>query len=91
MTIPEIICKYRIERNLSQEQFVERLTEKLQTSLTKQIVSLWETGLRKPGYFLLLSMTLKYGYGDWRRNMALECLAVLKPELYAPDKVTQNG
>jgi transcriptional regulator with XRE-family HTH domain len=81
MTIPEIIKKYREQQGLSQEAFAEQLVSEINTGLTKQAVSYWENGDWKPGYFLLLTLTLVYT--DWRRDMALECLAILKPELYS--------
>lgn len=80
MTIPEIICKYRSECELTLEGFANALMEKLPGDITKQAISYWENGNWKPGYFFLLTLTLVYA--DWRRDMALECLAVLKPELY---------
>jgi transcriptional regulator with XRE-family HTH domain len=90
VTIPEIICKYRAEQGLNQEQFANLLTENMPSSLSKQAVSYWENGNWKPAYYFLLTLTLVYT--DWRRDMALECLAVLKPELYAPEaiNVTDN-
>ena len=50
-TIPEIICKYRTERKLSQTEFAKALVEHIPGGLTKQAVSLWETGQQKPSLF----------------------------------------
>ena len=74
MTIPEIICKYRTERKLSQTEFAKALVEHIPGGLTKQAVSLWETGLQKPSLYFLFTLTL--AYTDWRQAMALECLSV---------------
>jgi transcriptional regulator with XRE-family HTH domain len=83
MTIPEIIKKYREQQGLSQQAFADALVHIPGGDLTKQSVSYWENGTQNPGYYFLLVITLLYD--DWRRDMALECLAVLKPELYAQE------
>ena len=81
MTIPEIICKYRTDRKLSQTEFAKALVEHIPGGLTKQAVSLWETGLQKPSLYFLFTLTL--AYTDWRQAMALECLSVIRPGLIA--------
>jgi transcriptional regulator with XRE-family HTH domain len=81
--ISTIIKKYREEQELTQQGFADALIVAPGGSLTKQQVSYWETGQQKPGYYFLLVITLLYD--DWRRDMALECLAVLKPDLFAPE------
>jgi hypothetical protein len=57
------------------------LVERIPGGLTKQAVSLWETGQQKPSLYFLITLTL--AYDDWRKAMALECLSVVRPRAIA--------
>lgn len=82
--IDQIIQKYRNQQNLSQQELADALTEALPgVSLTRQAVHNWESGRQAPGYLFLVSVFM--AYGDWRCDFARECLAVLKPELWAEE------
>lgn len=90
MTIPEIIKSYRDKAQLNQTQFASALTEEIPGELVKQQISFWENGVQKPNYYFLVILTLKYH--DWRRDMALECLRVLRPDLYTePELETSHA
>ena len=82
MAISEVIQSHRSSQKLTQQEFADILTEKLPgISLTKQAIHNWESGKQSPGYLFLISIFM--AYGDWRCDFARECLAVLKPELWA--------
>ena len=81
MTIPEIICKYRTEQGLTQTEFANALVEHIPGGLTKQAVRLWETGQQNPSLYFLITLTLSYN--DWRHDLALECLSVVRPRAIA--------
>lgn len=81
--IPEIVRKYRTKHDASLRAFADMLSGNAPQSVTHQTVSNWENGVHPPSYMYLLSLALFND--DWRREFALECLAVVKPEYYAPD------
>ena len=87
MTIPEIVSKYRGEKSL--RDFAADLSSKLNDPITHQTIKNWEDGIYKPSYYFILAIALHND--DWRRQFALDILAVLKPEYYAPDQSKINS
>ncbi len=83
MSIPLIIKKYRGERAF--RTFAADISEKMVEPISYQTIKDWEDGVYLPRYYTILPIALHYD--DWRRHMALEILAVLKPDLYAPDQI----
>ena len=83
MTIPEIISKYRGEKSL--RDFAADLSSRMPESISHQTIKNWEDGTTKPGYYEMLAISLHNA--DWRRQFALEILAVLKPEYFQPDTI----
>jgi transcriptional regulator with XRE-family HTH domain len=80
--INKIVTKYRKEIDLTQEDFAESLCVKLPgVSLTKQAISNWERGAQTPDYMFLIAVLM--AYNDWRYDFALECLAALRPSVWA--------
>jgi transcriptional regulator with XRE-family HTH domain len=83
MSIDHVTKTYRKQERLTLEAFGERLVELLSGySFTRQAVSNWERGAQTPDKSFLLLCAMRYG--DWRRSWALDCLAVLQPEVFAP-------
>ena len=81
--ISELTRKYRSERELTLAQFAQALMEKIPAdNVSKQSVHHWESGKHRPAGDFLLLVAMRYG--DWRRDWALNCLAVMRPDLYAP-------
>lgn len=81
--ISSIVSRYRGDKSL--RIFAEELGEKMPESISHQTIKNWEDGLRRPGYYEMLAIALHND--DWRRQMALEILQVLKPEFYTPDQI----
>ncbi len=80
--INKIVKKYRQNTHLTQEAFAESLCVKIPgVSLTKQAISNWERGAQTPDYMFLVAVFM--AYGDWRSDFALECLAALRPSVWA--------
>ena len=62
----------RLREDMTQAQLAQKL------SLTKSVISAYETGLRLPSYDVLIqmlrfSMLLPIIYWDWKENMSLTC------------------
>lgn len=87
MSIPTIVSKYRGEKTL--REFAAEVSEKLADPITYQTIKNWEDGAFIPSYYFILAVAMHND--DWRRDMALEILAVLKPELYTPDNPLGEG
>lgn len=87
MSIPSIVSKYRGEKTL--RKFAAEVSEKLADPITYQTIKNWEDGAFIPSYYFILAVAMHND--DWRRDMALEILAVLKPEFYAPDTPKMGG
>lgn len=83
MTIPEIITKYKGSNTL--RGFAELISEKMIEPISYQTIKDWEDGNYLPRYYTILPIALHYD--DWRRQMALEILSVLKPELHNPEQL----
>lgn len=80
MSLSEIVRKTRTDQNMTLEEFATAL------GITRQAVSHWETGKRTPDIsFLLLASAQN---SDWRRAWAQNCLAALKPDVFAPAQTT---
>ena len=83
MVISQIITKYKGESSL--RDFANLLSEKMVEPISYQTIKDWEDGSYLPRYYTILPIALHYD--DWRRTMALEILAILKPDYYAPDSL----
>lgn len=81
-SISLIVARYRGEKTL--REFADDLSSKLIEKISYQSIKNWEDGETVPLYYPILAVALKYD--DWRRQFALEILAVLKPKLYQPDQ-----
>jgi len=83
MTIPSITRRYRQEQKLTLKAFGEELVREIPGyTFTRQAVFNWEAGMTNPEKYFLLICAMRYG--DWRRDWALDCLATLQPEIFAP-------
>lgn len=80
-SISEIIIEYRGDKSL--REFAFELSNKMPEPIPYQTIKNWEDGI-KPAFYTILAIALHND--DWRRQFALDILAVLKPEMYAPDK-----
>lgn len=85
--ISQVVTKYRGEKTL--REFAAEVSEKLADPITYQTIKNWEDGAFIPSYYFILAVAMHNN--DWRRDMALEILAVLKPELYTPDAPKVRG
>jgi hypothetical protein len=83
MNIPTIISKYRGEKSL--RTFAAEVSERMPEPITYQTIKNWEDEVTRPSYYFMLAIALHND--DWRRTMALEILAVLKPGYYTPDQL----
>jgi hypothetical protein len=79
MTTSEIVSKYRGDRSL--REFAGELSSKMPVPISYETIRNWESGT-KPAYYLILAIAMHND--DWRRQMALDILAVMNPE-YKPD------
>jgi len=80
--VGKAVKKYRDQKAFSQSAFARKLCEKLPgTELTRQAISNWERGAQTPDYMFLVAVLMSYG--DWRHDFALECLQVMRPEVWA--------
>lgn len=66
MDIPAITKEYRTKQGLTQQEMGAAL------GVSKQSVSLWETGEELPGAMLLISVAMKCN--GWRRDWAAACI-----------------
>ncbi len=80
MKISEIVKKYRGEKSL--REFAADISKGLPGPITYQTIKYWEDDIYKPSKYLMLAIALHNK--DWRRQMALEILAVMDPD-YQPD------
>lgn len=83
-SIMMIVARYRGEKSL--RVFAAELGEKMPETISHVTIKNWEDGVNKPGYYEMLAIAIYND--DWRRKMALEILAILKPDYYAPDPLT---
>lgn len=83
MDFSSLVRDYRSRQNASLRAFASALSENSLESISYQSVKNWEDGIHTPKPMYLLSLALRFS--DWRRNFALDALAILKPELYQPD------
>ena len=80
--ISKVIKKYRNQQSITQEGFANRLCEGIPgVDLTKQAISNWERDAQTPDYMFMISVLMSYR--DWRHDFALECLQVMRPEVWA--------
>ena len=86
-SISLIVARHRGEKSL--REFAADLSSNMPKSISYQTIKNWEDGATKPGYYEILAIALQND--DWRRQFALEILAVLKPELYKPDQTNTNS
>ncbi len=81
-SISMIVKRYRGEKSL--RGFASDLSSRMDKPITYQTIKNWENGNRIPDYYFILAIALQND--DWRRQFALEILAILKQELYKPDQ-----
>ncbi len=81
-SISLIVTRHRGEKSL--RDFAGDLSSKMIEPISYQTIKNWEDGTFIPAYNTVLVIALQND--DWRRQFALEILAVLKPELYKPDQ-----
>lgn len=81
-SISLIVARYRGEKTL--RAFAAELSTKMLEPVSHQSIKNWEEGTI-PSYYLILAIALHND--DWRRDFALEILAVLKAEQYERDLV----
>jgi hypothetical protein len=81
-SISLIITRWRGEKSL--RDFAADLSSKLPEPISYQSIKNWEDQETVPAYYPMLAIALHND--DWRRQFALEILAVLKPDYYAPDQ-----
>jgi len=81
-SISLIVARYRGEKTL--RAFAAELSTKMLEPISHQSIKNWEGGTI-PSYYLILAIALHND--DWRRDFALEILAVLKAEQYERDLV----
>jgi transcriptional regulator with XRE-family HTH domain len=79
-SVSEIVRKTREGQGLSMEAFGAAL------GVSKQAVSTWEIGRSVPDGLFLFVTAAKFS--DWRRDWAHNCLAALRPEVFAPAATT---
>ncbi len=82
-SISMIVKRYRGEKSL--RDFAGDLSSRMDKPITYQTIKNWEDGTRQPDYYFILAVSLQND--DWRRQFALEILAVIKPELYSGKKL----
>ena len=79
--------KYRKGQCLSQSQFGDALSEKVEKwTLSGQAISLWENGGSEPSFNDLFLVFLLYS--DWRMEWAIDCIVAKRPKVFARD---ENG
>jgi len=86
-SISLIVARHRGKKSL--REFAADLSSKMDEPISYQTIKNWEDGARRPAYNIVLAIALQNE--DWRRQFALEILAVLKPELYQPDQSQTNS
>src|SRR4030042_1716860 len=82
-SISSIVARYRGEKSL--REFAADLSSKMPELISQQTIKNWEDGGTKPSSNLMLAIALNND--DWRRQFALDILAVLNPEFYSPDPI----
>jgi hypothetical protein len=85
-SISLITARYRGEKSL--REFADDISSKLPEPISYQSIKNWEDGAFIPEYHLILAIALHND--DWRRQFALDLLAVLKPQYYTPDQLKIN-
>ena len=86
-SISLIVTRYRGEKSL--RDFAADLSSKLPEPISYVSIKNWEDKVFIPAYYPILAIALHND--DWRRQFALEILAVLKPEYYQPDTIQKNS
>ena len=86
-SISIIVTRHRGEKSL--RDFANDLSARMVEPISYQTIKNWEDGTFIPAYNTVLAIALQSD--DWRRQFALEILAVLKPEFYKPDQPNMNS
>ena len=80
---PSIVKEYRQKQQLSLRDFAAALSDgQAGDGISYQSIRNWETGVYTPSIDLFMALAMKTG--DWRRDFAFDCLAALRPDIYAP-------
>ncbi len=80
-SISRLIKKYKGVRTL--REFAAQLSEDPEIRISYQSVKNWQDGAFLPDYFKMCRIADIYH--DWRGDLALEIVQLLKPDLYRPD------
>ncbi|WP_227394226.1 helix-turn-helix domain-containing protein [Jeotgalibacillus aurantiacus] len=92
-SIGAVIKKIRTERKLSQEEFANRINNKMNMSITKGMVSKWEKDLIEPKVSAIKGIVATYGVsmdeilgvGEYARNSKINVIAA-----HIDDDVTEE-
>ena len=82
-SISLIVARYRDGKSL--REFAGELSEKTPVPISHTTIKNWEDQVFVPEYYPILAVAMHND--DWRRQFALDILAVLKPERYKPDAI----
>ena len=86
--IDNVVRKYRKQAKISQGEFAQKVCEQIPgVEFTRQAISNWERGAQTPDYMFLVAVLMTYR--DWRHDFALECLQVMRPEVWSDAQVTE--
>jgi hypothetical protein len=80
-TVSMIVSRYRNGKSL--REFANDLSSQIPQPISHQTIKNWEDRIFLPEYYPILAVAMNYD--DWRRQFALEILAAIRPEQYAPD------
>lgn len=80
--VGQIVKHYRREQDLSLRAMAEQLSESPGCEMTAASLSNYELGTVLASYGTFLPMALHYR--DWRRDLGLDVVAVLLPEVHQP-------
>ena len=79
--IQTIIKKYREEKLLTMQELADALASGSGEIVSVPSVQQWESGKHIPQKYIWVKLALNTT--DWRRDMALDVLAVLDPEFHS--------
>jgi len=82
-SISLIVKRYRGSKSL--REFAADISSKSPQPISHVTIKNWEDQVFVPEYYPMLAIALHND--DWRRQFALDILAVLKPEFYSPDPI----
>ena len=80
--VAEVIKRYKDEHGLTWDGLAEAInwTINLESQVSRSQVNNWGVGVGTPEYYFTVHLAMQGE--DWVQNMALDILAVMKPELW---------